>query len=129
MAAIPNSCHKHSLMTARKTAAPKTVAPKATAPKKTARKVAIGADPLSTALPLLGGISPEQFMRRYWQKKPLLIRQAVPGVKSPIDRTALFELASQDDVESRLIVQSQAEPPKGSKRRKKAAPGGAPCPR
>jgi len=127
MAAIPNSCHKRSPMTARKTAAPKTVAPKAAAPKTASRKVgkvAKAADPLTTALPLLGGISPEQFMKRYWQKKPLLIRQAVPGGKSPIDRAALFELASQDDVESRLIVQSQAEPPEGSKRRKKAAPGG-----
>ncbi len=53
---------------------------------------------------LLGGLSPRQFMRRHWQKKPLLIRQAVPGVQSPISRADMFELATQDDVESRLIV-------------------------
>ena len=98
-------------MTARKTAASKTAD----------RKIAKAADPLTTALPLLGGLSPEQFMKRYWQKKPLLIRQAVPGVKSPIERAALFELASQEDVESRLIVQSPPEAPKG---RKKVAAGG-----
>jgi 50S ribosomal protein L16 3-hydroxylase len=61
---------------------------------------------LSTPLELLGGISPGDFMKRYWQKKPLLIRQAVPGVKPPISRAALFELAGQDDVESRLIAQT-----------------------
>lgn len=44
-------------------------------------------------------------MRRYWQKKPLLIRQAMPGVRSPIERAALFSLAAQDDVECRLVVQ------------------------
>jgi 50S ribosomal protein L16 3-hydroxylase len=129
MAAIPNSCHTRPPMTARKTAASKTVAPKAAAPKSVApktatRKTAKAADPLTTGLPLLGGMSPEQFMKRHWQKKPLLIRQAVPGVKSPIDRAALFELASKDDVESRLIVQSPAQAADGPKSRKKAVAGG-----
>lgn len=59
---------------------------------------------LNAPWPLLGGLSPETFMRRHWQKKPLLIRQALPGVKPPIDRLGLFDLASRDDVESRLIV-------------------------
>lgn len=43
-------------------------------------------------------------MRRYWQKKPLLIRQAIPGVKPPVTRDALFELAADYDAESRLIT-------------------------
>jgi len=63
--------------------------------------------PLSTAIdaptPLLGGLTPAQFMRRYWQKKPLLIRQAIPGFAPLIARSALFELAAQDAVESRVI--------------------------
>jgi len=63
-------------------------------------------DVLTTATPLLGGLSPELFMKKHWQKKPLLIRQAVPGVKPPIDRAALFELAASEDVESRLIAQT-----------------------
>lgn len=54
--------------------------------------------------PLLGGISPQTFMRRHWQKKPLLIRQAVPGGLALLSRAELFELAERDDVESRLIV-------------------------
>jgi 50S ribosomal protein L16 3-hydroxylase len=56
-----------------------------------------------TALPLLGGLTPARFMRRHWQKKPLLIRQAVPGMRPPIERSALFELAGREGVESRLI--------------------------
>ena len=54
--------------------------------------------------PLLGGLSPQAFMRRHWQKKPLLIRQAVPGIVPVVDRAQLFELAARDDVESRLVV-------------------------
>jgi 50S ribosomal protein L16 3-hydroxylase len=54
-------------------------------------------------LPLLGGLTPAAFMRRYWQRKPLLIRQAIPGLKPPISTAALKKLAKRDDVESRLI--------------------------
>jgi 50S ribosomal protein L16 3-hydroxylase len=54
--------------------------------------------------PLLGGMSPAQFMRKYWQKKPLLIRQAIPDIKAPLSRDELFALADSDDVESRLIT-------------------------
>jgi 50S ribosomal protein L16 3-hydroxylase len=43
-------------------------------------------------------------MRRYWQKKPLLIRQAIPGISAPLPREELFGLADSDDVESRLIT-------------------------
>jgi len=54
--------------------------------------------------PLLGGLTPNQFMRRYWQKKPLLIRGAMPGITPPLSRDELFALADDDDVESRLIT-------------------------
>ena len=56
-----------------------------------------------TPLPLLGGLSPAKFMRRHWQKKPLLVRQAWPGVSPPLARGPLFDLAARDDVESRLV--------------------------
>ena len=56
-------------------------------------------------LALLGGITAAQFMRRHWQKKPLLVRQAIPGFKPPVPRTELFALAGQDGVESRLVQQ------------------------
>jgi 50S ribosomal protein L16 3-hydroxylase len=57
--------------------------------------------------PLLGGLTPSQFMRRYWQKKPLLIRGAIPGVTPPLARDALFELAASDDAEARLISRTR----------------------
>jgi 50S ribosomal protein L16 3-hydroxylase len=43
-------------------------------------------------------------MKRYWHKKPLLIRQAIPGFQPLLARSELFDLAAQDDVESRLIA-------------------------
>ncbi len=60
---------------------------------------------IDDALPLLGGLSPQAFMRRHWQKKPLLIRQALPGVRPPVTRAELFALAAREEVESRLVVQ------------------------
>ncbi|MBV7486487.1 cupin domain-containing protein [Bordetella sp. BOR01] len=54
-------------------------------------------------LPLLGGLSPADFMRRHWQRKPLLIRQAIAGFKPPLNIATLKKLARRDDVESRLI--------------------------
>jgi 50S ribosomal protein L16 3-hydroxylase len=54
--------------------------------------------------PLLGGLTPEQFMRRHWQKKPLLVRQALPGVAPPASRAELARLAAGDAAESRLIT-------------------------
>jgi 50S ribosomal protein L16 3-hydroxylase len=53
---------------------------------------------------MLGGLSPAQFMRRYWQKKPLLIRDAFPGFQPFLSRQALFAMAGDEAVESRLIV-------------------------
>ncbi len=44
-------------------------------------------------------------MQRHWQKKPLVVRQAIPGFKPLLTRQALFKLAASEDVESRLIAQ------------------------
>ncbi|MDQ0609391.1 50S ribosomal protein L16 3-hydroxylase [Variovorax sp. W1I1] len=63
---------------------------------------------ITQPLPLLGGLSAAQFMRRYWQKKPLLVRQAIPAMVPPIDRSALFALAEREEVESRLIRHGKA---------------------
>jgi 50S ribosomal protein L16 3-hydroxylase len=61
-------------------------------------------DALRQSTALLGGLSPAAFMRRHWHKQPLLVRQALPGVRAPVERAALFALAARDDVESRLVV-------------------------
>ena len=60
---------------------------------------------ISLASPLLGGLSPQTFMRRHWQKKPLLVRQAVPNAIDLVSRSQLVALAAHDEVESRLVVQ------------------------
>ena len=69
--------------------------------------------PLGEAWALFGGISPKQFMERYWHKKPLLVRGAIPAfalsakhgelLDSPIPAKELVQFALQDEVESRLI--------------------------
>ncbi len=64
---------------------------------------------LDQPLALLGGLSPDDFMRRHWQRKPLLIRQAIPGFKPPETIAALKKLARRDDVESRLIWREQGQ--------------------
>jgi 50S ribosomal protein L16 3-hydroxylase len=55
--------------------------------------------------PPLGQTSLEQFMSRHWQRRPLLMRQAIPGFESPVSVQRLFEIArdEQDPAESRLI--------------------------
>ena len=55
-----------------------------------------------------GGL--DNFLAEYWQRKPLLIRQALPGFSSPLEADELAGLALEEDIESRLIVESKASP-------------------
>ncbi|WP_332816394.1 JmjC domain-containing protein [Ramlibacter sp.] len=55
--------------------------------------------------PLLGGLSPRQFMKRHWQRKPLLVRGAIPGFRPLLGRAGLFALAAREEVESRVVEQ------------------------
>lgn len=54
----------------------------------------------------LGGLSPEEFLRDYWQKKPLLIRQAIPGFQGLLDPTALKALAGRATTQCRMVRES-----------------------
>ncbi len=56
--------------------------------------------------PLLDGLSPAAFMRRHWQKKPLVVRAALADALPGFDRRRLFALAAEDDVESRLVIRA-----------------------
>lgn len=60
---------------------------------------------------VLGNLSVADFLRDYWQKKPLLIRQAIPGFKSPLTPEELAGLACEEDVPARLIVESAGPRP------------------
>ena len=53
-----------------------------------------------------GDISIEEFLRDYWQKKPLLVRNAFPDIEAPVGADELAGLSLEADVESRLVVQS-----------------------
>jgi 50S ribosomal protein L16 3-hydroxylase len=59
---------------------------------------------IERSTPLLGGLSACDFMRRHWQKKPLLVRAAVPDAPRLTSRSEVFGLAARDAVESRLVV-------------------------
>lgn len=58
---------------------------------------------------LLGGMTPRQFLAEHWQKKPLLVRQAIPGFTGVLDREEIFDLACHPDVESRHIRRHDGE--------------------
>jgi 50S ribosomal protein L16 3-hydroxylase len=57
-------------------------------------------------LTLLGGLTAAQFLSDYWQKKPLLVRNAVPGFAGLLSRDEMLDLAGRDDVESRFVSQA-----------------------
>ena len=59
---------------------------------------------------LLGGLTPAGFLKRYWQKKPLLIRGAFPEFNPPLGSRELAGLACEDGVESRLVLQTGRRP-------------------
>jgi 50S ribosomal protein L16 3-hydroxylase len=58
---------------------------------------------LERPLTLLGGLTPREFMKRHWQRRPLLVRGGIAEPVSPLSRTELFALAARDGVESRLV--------------------------
>lgn len=58
---------------------------------------------MQQTLTLLNGLTPAQFMAEYWQKKPLLIRGAMPDFKGLLDPSELAGLACDAEVPSRLI--------------------------
>src|SRR5512133_3315017 len=64
---------------------------------------------MKTKLTMLGGISANEFLRDYWQKKPLLIRKAFPSFNGLLDPQQLIELACEEDVQARIVTQSRGK--------------------
>lgn len=54
-------------------------------------------------LQLLGGLTPAQFLAEYWQKKPLLIKNAIPNFNGLLSPEELAGLACEEGVQSRII--------------------------
>jgi 50S ribosomal protein L16 3-hydroxylase len=53
---------------------------------------------------LLGGLTSAAFLRRHWQKRALLVRQAIRAFRGCLTTEQLFALSGRDDVESRVVV-------------------------
>ena len=52
----------------------------------------------------LGTLDTDTFLAEYWQRKPCLIRQAIPDLAFPLDGNDLAGLACETDVEARLVT-------------------------
>jgi 50S ribosomal protein L16 3-hydroxylase len=52
---------------------------------------------------LLGGLTEEEFCERYWHKRPLLVRGALPGFTGLLSPDELAGLACEEDMQSRLV--------------------------
>lgn len=63
----------------------------------------------------LGEISVEEFLADYWQKKPLFVKNAFPGLlmgnQSPITADELAGLACEDDINARLVLEKDGDYP------------------
>lgn len=55
------------------------------------------------------GMSAAVFLRDYWQKRPLLIRNAFPGFASPIAPEDLAGLACEDGVLARIVAHDRGQ--------------------
>ncbi|MFD1439330.1 ribosomal protein uL16 3-hydroxylase [Acinetobacter terrae] len=65
---------------------------------------------MSQPLDVLGGITAEQFLAEYWQKKPLLVRNALPKIVNLLEPNDVMELALDENVSARLIKQKDKDP-------------------
>ena len=59
----------------------------------------------------LGETSVEEFLTDYWQKKPLLIRNAFPDLESPISAEELAGLSCEEQVNGRLVLERDGDYP------------------
>lgn len=60
-------------------------------------------------IPFLGGLTAQQFIREYWQKKPLLIRGAFPGFGDMLTPDELAGLACEEEAQSRLVLHQRGK--------------------
>lgn len=56
-------------------------------------------------------ISLNTFLTEYWQKKPLVIRNALPQFINPLTPDELAGLALEDDIESRIVWETPQQQP------------------
>ena len=59
---------------------------------------------------VLGKLSKEDFLKNYWQKKPLVIRGAFPDVEMPFDAEELAGLALDTEAPARILIEHGLPP-------------------
>ena len=57
-----------------------------------------------SGITVLGELGVDRFLADYWQREPVLIRQALPGFAGPLSPDELAGLACEAEVESRLVL-------------------------
>lgn len=65
---------------------------------------------MTEPLAVLGGITAEQFLAEYWQKKPLLVRNGLPEIVGLLEPQDVQELALEEHASARLIRQKDRNP-------------------
>lgn len=58
---------------------------------------------MNQPLALLNQLTPSEFLEQYWQKKPLLIKAAIPNFEGLLSPEELAGLACEEDVQSRIV--------------------------
>ena len=66
---------------------------------------------MKTPIRPLGDMSADDFLKKYWQKQPLLVRQAFAGFESPVSAEDLAGLACEEEVHSRIVIEKGGEHP------------------
>ena len=59
----------------------------------------------------LGDLSPQDFLENYWQRQPLVVRQAFPGFESPVSADELAGLSCEEEVNARLVIEKGGKHP------------------
>ncbi|MDS7935737.1 cupin domain-containing protein [Acinetobacter sp. V91_7] len=65
---------------------------------------------MTEPLAVLGGITAEQFLAEYWQKKPLLVRSGLPEIVGLLGPQDVQELALEEHASARLLRQKDRNP-------------------
>ena len=73
--------------------------------------MSVSDNPLMQHMNPLGTIDPATFLHDYWQKKPLLVRQAFPIEEPPISKEELGGLACEEEVSSRIVQEHHCTGP------------------
>jgi hypothetical protein len=85
--------------------------PRAAAPRATLR-ASTSSSPVADELQGWDASQAAAFLEKYWQKRPVLIRQAFPAIEADLRQLTeadFFALCTDEDVESRTLVRDASD--------------------